>query len=323
MRKISSVRIIILICIIVAFIVFYFYNTISIKRAYKTPQQLAGSDSKFIEVDGINIHYVTYGSGDRVFVLIHGFGASTYSFKDVMKPLSAYGKVVAFDLPGFGLSERPNIRNFKINPYSREGQVEITKDFIDNLNLGRVILVGHSMGGTIASILAIEYPEVVDGLVLEDPAIYDGAEPSYIVRKIIDSMLVKAIFPIIARPLADNLQVFLKRAFYDQSKVTEAEIEGYKKSFEVENWDKGLYQILIANNRVKFIDKVGQIDVPVLVVTGADDKIVPPEDTEKFSKLLKYSRLVVINNCGHIPHEEDPQVFVHAVVNFIEEYPFL
>jgi len=318
MRRARGFKKWIIVGIIVIFTLLYIYDVISIRLSYKTIQELADSDSKFINVSEINIHYKTYGNGDRVFLLIHGFSMSTFSFRYIVEPLSKLGKVVVFDLPGFGLSDRPQRNKFTVNPYSREGQVEITKQLIEVLNLGKVILVGHSMGGTIVTILTIRYPEMVDRLVLEDAAIFETGGTPRPLRIFFESPMGKFLFPLLVKTMVKSLESVIYKAFYDPSKVTADVLEGYKKFLEVTNWDKGLYEILIADNNIDFLDKLSEINIPVLVVTGKNDIIVPEANSQKLNSILKNSRLVIVDSCGHIPHEEKPDVFVDAVRNFVE-----
>ncbi|BAL80371.1 alpha/beta fold hydrolase [Caldisericum exile] len=110
-------------------------------------------NSKFVDVFNIKIHYKDIGFGKNIFLLIHGFGAGTFSFDPIFENLSRFGRVVALDLPGFGLSKRPPKNLNGINPYSRYGQVEVLKAFIEKLDLKDIVLIGHSMGGSLLKIL--------------------------------------------------------------------------------------------------------------------------------------------------------------------------
>jgi pimeloyl-ACP methyl ester carboxylesterase len=307
-----------MVIIIIVFALVYIYDIVSIRLSYRSNEELVDPDSKFIEVNGISIHYKIFGSGDRTILLIHGFDASTFSFRDVVGQLSKYGKVVVFDLPGFGLTERSKVQKGEINPYSRIGQVEITKSFIKALNLGKVIIIGHSMGGTIATIFAIRYPEMVDKLVLEDAAIFETGGLSSGLLFIMKSPIGKFLFPLLVKPMVKSLESVIYKAYYDPSNITDEVLAGYKKSLEVQNWDKGFYEILIADNRADFIGKISEINIPVLVITGKNDTIIPEVNAVKLSSMLKDSRLIVIDYCGHIPHEEKPEVFIHAVQRFLE-----
>jgi len=303
--------------LVLGFVAVYILNLALIKFSYKDINSLKDTDSKFVEVCGINIHYKEFGLGNTAILLIHGFGASTFSFREIFAPLSKNYKVIALDLPGFGLTERVLKSSCKFDPYSRIGQVEVVKNFVETLKLGKVFLVGHSMGGVVATILTIEYPDLVQGIVLEDPAIYDtGGSPSFL-KVILRSPVGKFLFPLFTYPMVLSLQGLIKKAYFNSLLVTNVVLGGYKKSLKVKNWDYGLYRILTAKNQMDFIDKLSQINIPTLVITGKNDQVVKPENSEKLAATIKNVHLVEIENCGHIPHEETPESFVDAVYRFI------
>ncbi len=305
--------------IVIFLIVVYLANFILIKASYKDIESLKDDDSKFVSVCGIDIHYKTYGNGVTTLLLIHGFGASTYSFNEVSEMFSKNYKVIALDLPGFGLTERVSNSTCNIDPYSREGQVEIVKSFIDTIKLENVYLVGHSMGGTVSTIFAMKYPNLIKGVILEDPAIFEqGGSPKIIVY-VLKNPIGRIFFTMITYPMVLSLQSLINKAFYDKSKVTLEKIKEYKKSLRVKNWDYGLYRIVSANNQVDFINRISEIKLRVLIINGENDTIVKPEDSEKLSDMITNSKFVSIDECGHIPHEEKPEVFVHAVRSFIEK----
>ncbi|MCX7681828.1 MAG: alpha/beta fold hydrolase, partial [Anaerolineae bacterium] len=135
------------------------------------PEQLADPDSRFIEVDDLTVHYKTAGAGRPAFLLLHGFAASTFSWREVIGPMAEWGTVVAFDRPGFGLTERP-LRWEGPTPYSHEAQAQLTVRLMDALAIEQAVLVGNSAGGAIALLTALTYPERVEALVLVSPAVY-------------------------------------------------------------------------------------------------------------------------------------------------------
>ena len=91
------------------------------------------------------------GQGEPVLILLHGFGASEFSWREVMEPLSTYGRVIAYDRPAFGLTERPMEGNWTgTNPYSVQGNVELLDGLMDELGVDKAILVGNSAGGGVA-----------------------------------------------------------------------------------------------------------------------------------------------------------------------------
>ena len=109
-----------------------------------TAESLADEDSQFIEVNGLNVHYKTYGTGEPVFILLHGFGASLFSWHEVTAPLAEYGTVIAYDRPAFGLTERP-LEWEGESPYSQDAQVELVIGLMDALGIEKATLVGNSM----------------------------------------------------------------------------------------------------------------------------------------------------------------------------------
>ena len=150
--------------------------------AYLEPSDLADADSRFMEINGLNVHYKEMSQGDPVFILLHGFGASLFSWREVMAPLSVYGRVIAYDRPAFGLTERPMSGDWLgENPYGIPAQVEMLAGLMDALGVDRAILVGNSMGGTIAMNFSLKYPARVQALILVDPAVYNsGGVPPWI-----------------------------------------------------------------------------------------------------------------------------------------------
>ncbi len=106
-------------------------------------QSLADADSEFIEINEISVHYKRMGSGEPVFILMHSFGASTFSWREVMAPLSAYGTVIAYDRPAFGLTERP-LEWEGENPYTQESNIARLLELMDAMDIQEAILVGNS-----------------------------------------------------------------------------------------------------------------------------------------------------------------------------------
>ena len=105
------------------------------------PEQLADPDSRLVEVSGLEVHYKTTGEGQPVLILLHGFGASVFSWREVMAPLAEFGAVTAFDRPAFGLTERPLPGDWQgENPYSMEAAVRLTVGLLDELGAEQAIL---------------------------------------------------------------------------------------------------------------------------------------------------------------------------------------
>jgi len=284
------------------------------------PVNLADVDSRFIEVNGLKVHYKQMGQGEPVVILLHGFGASTFSWEKVLQPLAEFGTVIAFDRPAFGLTERPLPPFDGPNPYTPDFQVDLLFGLMDELGFERAVLIGNSAGGTIATRAAVDHPVRVAGLVLVSAAIYSGGgSPSWI-RPLLQTPQLNRLGPLFARQLAgDQGDAFIRSAWHDPNLITPDIIEGYRRPLQVQNWDRALWELTKASRSSGLQDRLSEIRVPVLVVTGDDDRIVPTEDSIRLASDLPGASLVILQRCGHLPQEECPSAFLQAVGPFLSE----
>jgi pimeloyl-ACP methyl ester carboxylesterase len=281
-------------------------------------RDLAYPGSQFIEVDGLEVHLLQAGSGGLPLVLLHGFGASTFSWREVLTPLAADRLVVAFDRPAFGLTQRP-MPPYADNesPYTAEAQVKLTIGLMDALGIEQAVLVGNSAGGTIALLTALEYPERVAALVLVDPAVYAGGGAPSWVQPLLRLPQVRRIGPLFVRNIRSWGLDLLTTAWHDPSKVTPEIIEGYTRPLHVENWDRALWELALAGQETGLAERLGEVKMPVLVITGDDDRIVPTADSIRLAGEIDGAELAVIAACGHVPHEESPEAFLDEVEGFL------
>lgn len=286
------------------------------------PQELADADSLFAEVHGLGVHYKVAGGGEPALVLLHGFAASVFSWRKVTEPLSELGNVIAFDRPAFGLTERPMPDEWNgQNPYSPEAQSDLTLALMDELGVDKAVLVGHSAGGTIAVLTALRHPERVEALILEDAAIYrQGGTPSWL-RPLLLTPQMRRLGPILVRSIAKWGERVIEAAWDDPEKITLELLSGYKTPLEAENWDRALWEFTLASHTLGLGARVQEITVPVLVITGDNDRIVPTGESERLAEELPHAELVVIPRCGHVPHEECPEPFLDAVSDFLGSLP--
>jgi pimeloyl-ACP methyl ester carboxylesterase len=283
-------------------------------------QLLADPDSRFIEINGLKIHYKLFGQGQPVILLLHGFGASTFSWREVIEPLSQYGTVIAFDRPAFGLTERPLPEEWQggQNPYAPAMQVDLLFGLMDALQIDQAILMGNSAGGTVSMNAALRNPERVQALVLVDAAVYaGGGSPSW-ARPLLSLPQVNRLGPLLVRSISSSGMDLLDSAWHDRSLVTDEIIEGYRRPLRAENWDAALWHLTRASRASGLSDHLDELQMPVLVVTGDNDRIVPTEDSIRLAGEIDGAQLVVFPNCGHVPQEECPQAFLDAVVPFIQ-----
>lgn len=285
------------------------------------PEELADPDSRFTGVGGLQVHYKATGEGRPAFILLHGFGASVFSWREVIDPLGAMGTVVAFDRPAFGLTERPLTWEEGSNPYAPQAQVALVVGLMDTLGIQEAVLVGNSAGGTVAVQTALAYPERVRALVLVDAAIYEGGGAPSWIRPLLNTPQMDRLGPLLARQISRQGDAFLESAWHDPSKITPQIREGYRQPLRAQHWDRALWELTKASRRRDLADQIGDLAVPSLVISGDDDRIVPVESSIRLAEQLPNAELVIIPSCGHLPQEECPQPFLEAVTRFVEDLP--
>ena len=124
--------------------------------------------------------------------------------------------------------------------------------------------------------------------------------------------------PLIARRIQESGNDFVRSAWHDPSKITQETWDGYRKPLQVENWDRALWAMTTASAASDLAERLDELTLPVLVITGDDDRIVPTEQSLRLADELPNATLNVIAACGHLPHEEKPLEFMQALDEFIK-----
>ncbi len=279
------------------------------------------SESKrtFAYTDQIRISYEVHGNGSSPIVFLHGFGASVETWRDIQSRLAQGNKLFFLDLKGFGLSSTPDD-----GKYSLDDQAEVVLAFIKSQNLHDVTLVGHSYGGAVCLFTYLKDRSIHNGgsiqrLVLIDAAAYVQDFPFFIDilrRPVLNWVVMKLV------PAHMQASFVLRRLFHDDTKLSEeristhAEFLGQPGSYN--SFVESAKQMVPANpDSITALIKT--IEVPTLVLWGADDTAIPVEQAHRLHRDIRTSRLVIIPNCGHIPHEEAPEESLDAIFRFLEE----
>lgn len=283
-------------------------------------RELADPDSQFVPIGGLTVHYKERGNGEPVFLLLHGFGASTFSWREVMAPFAELGRVIACDRPAFGLTSRPMPGEWTgQNPYSPEAQAALVVGLMDALGIEQAWLVGNSAGGTVSVYTALTYPQRVSGLILVDAAIYTGGGSPGWIRPLLSTPQMRRIGPLLARQIAVRGEDFIRASFHDPTRVTADVLAGYRKPLRARNWDRALWELTAASRPLGLAERLNELRLPVLVITGDDDRIVPTEESIRLAADIPGAALAVIPQAGHLPHEEKPAEFMQAVREFLKK----
>lgn len=291
----------------------------------QTNTEAAGPEAEFIDVGGMSVHIEqeSYSgvaqSNVPVIILMHGFGASTFSWRDVMGPLSSAGDVVAYDRVGFGFTELPT-KWVGVNPYSFEGNLDLLTGVIEQVALGReVVLVGHSAGGQLAAEFARLHPQLVQRLILVDPAIYTtGGGPSWL-NWLWEVPQIDRLGPFLVQGVAGSGMDLLNESYYDKSKLTPEVRAGYDLPLSIRGWEKAFWEFTTAPRDNQLVENLTRITQPTLLITGEFDTVVPTTDTKKLATVIAVNKLVIISNSAHLPQEEQADLFVSEVLLWLEE----
>jgi pimeloyl-ACP methyl ester carboxylesterase len=274
--------------------------------------------SRFVNVDGIRIHYQEFGDDTRpAMLLIHGYTASAYVWRHCVHSFVDAGfYVLAIDLVGFGYSEKP--RWFE---YSIDAQARIVERFLDHLGIGRASLVGSSYGGAVAATLALDYPERVDKLVLVDAVINDDLKKHPILRLVEVPVVGEMITPFLADSYAlHRWRMSSSLAPCNLSLVTNDRINAIRRPLSAADG----HHSLLATSRNWHAGRITRdahlISQPTLIVWGEDDTVIPASDGERLHEAISDSRFVLIKNSGHIPQEERSEVFAAVVSDFARHH---
>ncbi len=293
-------------------------NTTGTQTKEEAAQALWQGKSNFTELAGHQVHYVTSGDPDseRLIVLLHGFGASAFSYKDVLEPLGELGYVIAYDRAAFGFTERPT--SWETNPYGIEGQLAVLDQLIDQFGKDKeVFVLGHSAGGNIAAAYAVDNPEKVDGLILFAPAVLTtGGAPGFL-NFLFDIPQLNHLGPLLVSTIATSGLDILYESYFDQDKITDQVLAGYTAPLKVKGWEKAFWEFNKAPRNSGVGARLEEISMPTMVITGDTDTIVPTADSVIVSQRIAGAELVTIGQTGHLPNEEKPQEFATAVIDFI------
>lgn len=284
-----------------------------------------GKKAEFVKIADLDLHIeVANYSGKEadkstvpLLVLLHGFGASTFSWRDVMVPLSVAGDVIAYDRPAFGFTERPTKWKGP-SPYGFEGNFRILENLLKKFGEGReVILVGHSAGGQLAAEFARLNPGLVQKLALVDPAIYTSGGFASGFRWLFDIPQVNALGPFLVQGIATSGNDLLVESFYNKAQISKEVTDGYRAPLKVRGWELAFWNYTKASRDNNLRENLGDIEQPTLIITGEFDTVVPTPDTKKLATEISGSQLVVIPKTAHLPHEENPERFTRELLSWL------
>jgi pimeloyl-ACP methyl ester carboxylesterase len=264
----------------------------------------------------IQLYHEIYGQGDPL-LCIHGFGASLYSWRNFIDPLTKDYQLILIDLKGCGKSPKPH--NTK---YSTQDHADLLYRFILEHDLWNLTLIGNSFGGALSLLLSLMLADAgesvrLKSLVLIDAGAYKEYVPAYL--KLLSVPLINLGVYLVPSRFA--VRAILRKAYYDPSKITEEQIAAYTAPITAPGGKHALRETgrqLVPANFDELIKRYKDIRVPTLIIWGRQDKIIPLKVGELLNRDIVDSTLKIIEECGHAPQEEKPEETVPLVLEFLK-----
>ena len=250
-------------------------------------------------VFGFKLHYREAGDG-RAVILLHGLGGDGSRWGRTMSFMADDFHMIALDQIGFGESNKP------LANYNHELLAEFLAEFMNTIGVSKASLVGHSMGAWVAMYVAVHHPDMVDRLILVDGgSLTNPPRSSKLIRMQNGTTLAAT-------------REYFELMFYDKSRVTDQIVrDNYIRRLRVAYTIDKMQESRAKGIALMSEEQARGIAVPTLILWGKHDELLKPSDAAMLDRAIRDSRLVLIDECGHIPQVEQPQEFNRLVREFL------
>ena len=266
-----------------------------------------------VDAGGLRLHYLACGAGEPL-VLLHGRGNAAALFAPILRQLGERRRILALDMPGWGLSDKPPFTGHTPEDALRYW-MDAVLAFLDSQSLAQTDILGHSLGGMTALGIALEYPDRIGRLALVDPAglgrriqldvrLYFALGPEKLHRR-----FGKRFTRFVMRQgqaMADPAQFDFAHALLTQ----EAVIPSGARAFS--------HIVNLGGVRLDFVDRLSELEMPVLMLWGDRDQVIPYENGLAAMRLLRDGTLVALSRCGHSPYAERPDDFAGVLLAWLD-----
>lgn len=269
--------------------------------------------SQFVPLQGMQVHLRDEGprTDPQPIVLLHGTSASLHTWDGWADALKDQRRVIRMDLPGFGLTGPMPDGDYRLTRY-----VNFVIALLDQLGVQQAVLAGNSFGGNLAWKIAVDHPQRVSKLVLVDAAGYPFDPASMPIGFKIAQ--IPALRPMMEHTLPRSMiESSVRNVYGDPSKVTPELVDRYQELTLRSGNRSALVERFRQSPSGEFTAQIPQVRQPTLILWGAQDRLIPPDNALRFQRDIAGSRLVMFDALGHVPHEEDPEQTVAAVQAFL------
>jgi pimeloyl-ACP methyl ester carboxylesterase len=273
---------------------------------------------RFLEVNGVRLHYVEHGSGTPL-VLLHGNGSMIQDFESSgLTDLAAKSyRVIVFDRPGFGHSDRP-----RRTVWTPAAQAELIHSALRRLGVSRTIVLGHSWGASVAVALGLKYPDLVQGLVLASGYYYPSLRPDFVALSapalpVLGDVLAHTLSPIVSRVIWPLL---MAKIFGPRS--VPKKFDGFPKEMAVRPSQiraSAAESALMIPDAVHFRDEYANLKMPVVIVAGDEDRLIDTDaQSARLHRDISQSRFHRVPGNGHMIHQTATGVVMSAIEEVAE-----
>lgn len=268
---------------------------------------------RFLNVDGVRLHYVEHGSGEPL-VLLHGNGSMIQDFESsgLISMASKKYRVIAFDRPGFGHSSRPRGRM-----WTPQAQADLIHEALGQMGIDRAIVLGHSWGASVAASLGLRHPETVSGLVLASGYYFPSVRADVVMLSgpavpVVGDIMSYTLAPLISRAIWP----LLMRKIFGPASIPE-KFSGFPKAMAVRPWQiraSAAETAYMIPNAVVEREEYRNLKMPVAIVAGQEDRLIPfDEQSARLHEEIAQSSLHRVAGAGHMVHQTAPAAVMSAI----------
>jgi pimeloyl-ACP methyl ester carboxylesterase len=287
--------------------------------AEKLRKKYAHPESKYMQVDSMQVHYRDEGNKNDLvpLVLIHGTSSSLHTWDACTDVWKRTRRVIRFDLPGFGLTGPNPSKEYSLDYYAA-----FVIKMLDNLKVNSCYLAGNSWGGAITWYTAMRYPLRVKKMILLNSDINapfklgKGALGFKLAIKLGKNSFLRFIPRYLTPEI--TIQQSVNGVYHDKSKIKPSTYELYR-DLTLREGNRDSLICRLTTPFTNYINEIKNINTPTLVIWGRYDAIVPVHIAEIFKNGLPNNKTVILENSGHIPMEENPEIVAPLIEDFIKE----
>lgn len=271
-------------------------------------------EGKYIDINSQQLHYIDEGKGE-VILFVHGTPSWSFDFRNVIKQLSGSYRCIALDHIGFGLSAKPKNYDYSTRNHSRT-----LEQFVLTLGLENITLVVHDFGGPIGLNFAINYPGLVNNIVVLNSWLWSSVGDPDFAK--FSKILRNPLLPFLYRYLNFSARFILPQSFGDD-KLPKHLLSQFTKPFANSAEREGTLAFAgsLLNDQQWFEqlwNSRGAIqDKPMLLVWGMKDKVIKPQYLKKFQSGFIHTKTINLETAGHFPQEEQPLMVAQAINDFL------